>query len=70
MIFPGGTISMTASDPAIDIFPSGSYEVFLTDNTPVRISENGVAIPEISSLFLFLAGMTAAGVRFCRVTFP
>lgn len=58
LTFPGGTISMTSAAPAVDVFPSGSYDVFLVDSSGVRFSGNGVTIiPEPSAAMLALAGL-------------
>jgi len=50
--FAGGTISMTAPTIGLEVFPSGSYEVFLVDGFGTRLSANGVAVPEPSSSLL------------------
>lgn len=53
VLFEGGTISMILPDPLIDIFPSGSYDVFLTTDGGRRFTEYGVAVvPEPPSLLI------------------
>ena len=59
--FSGGTISMTSAQAGLDVFASGSYEVFLVDgNSDTRISPNGVAVPEPTSAILL--GFGALGI--------
>jgi len=43
---------MTAPTIGLEVFTSGSYEVFLVDNFGTRLSANGVAVPEPSSSLL------------------
>jgi hypothetical protein len=58
--FAGGTISMTAPNSSVVVFPSGSYEVFLVDSDGTRLSANGVAVPEPSSSLL--VGLATLGL--------
>ena len=58
--FAGGTSFMTSAEIDLDVFASGSYEVFLTDDFGSRLSANGVAVPEPTSALLL--GFGALGI--------
>jgi len=66
--FSGGTISMIRAEAGLDVFASGSYEVFLNDGNYDRIASGyGVAstyaVPEPSSLGLLALGAGGLLVR-------
>jgi hypothetical protein len=58
--FSGGTVSQTSTASFLDVFASGSYGVFLADDTGRKVSAFGVAVPEPTSAILL--GFGALGI--------
>jgi hypothetical protein len=61
--FAGGISQLTAVAGDYDIFPSGSYEVFLFGFTGNRLTDNGLAVPEPASALLLSVGILGYAAR-------
>lgn len=61
--FAGGSSQLTSVESNYDIFASGSYEVFLTNDIGQRLSANGQAVPEPASALLLSVGILGYAAR-------